>query len=166
MCPWRRLLALKSRGYVTCPSCPRPAGVSQLWIHGAPAAHTEWERCPPTTELHGSLQKSPSPWRPGRTNKKRREWNNDRWILQHHRGGVGGDAESLPRRRSWMRWWWRWPWLRTSSDGEPWRRRSTWRHYRWTAGLRRAAAGGRGAGNTQRGDVKLNEEQIDLLHSR
>lgn len=92
MCPWRRLLALwlKSRGYVTCPSCPPPAGVSQLWIHGAPAAHTEWERCPPTTELHGSLQKSPSPWRPGRTNKKRREWNNDRWILQHHRGGWGG----------------------------------------------------------------------------
>lgn len=70
------------------------------------------------------------------------EWS--RWMLEHCRG-----AESLLRRWSWMLWKWRWLWLRKSSVGEPWRRRSTWRHYRRTSGPHTAAAGGCGAAHTQ-----------------
>ncbi len=61
-----------------------------------------------------------------------------------------GTAESLLRRWSWMQWRWPWPRLKRSSVGEPWRRRSTWQHCRWTSGLHTAAAGGCGAANTMR----------------
>lgn len=61
--------------YITSPFCPHLVGGSEVQIHGAPAVHTEWERCPPTTEHHGILQKSASPWQPGHKQKRlRRCW--------------------------------------------------------------------------------------------
>lgn len=102
---------------ITCPFCP-PVRESEVWNHEAPEVHTEWERFPSTTELHGTLQRWASP--------------------------------AGQRRWSWMRWWWRWPELKRSRVVEPWRKKSTWQHYRWTADLHTAAAEGCEASHRRR----------------
>lgn len=64
-CDLRTAAALLWWACITCPLCHPPVETSEVRIREVRAVHTEWERCPSTTELRGPLQKSPSQGWPG-----------------------------------------------------------------------------------------------------